>query len=378
MKKILFDARLLIKGGASGIEGYTRSLLHTLLSIDKEHKYELFYNGFRKVPLTEFLERGALVHDWRIPSKFFDASSKFLNWPKVDEVIETDLVFSPHFNILKLAHAPRVMTFHDLSFIHHPDFYSFRKNFWHWLQSCKEQAQEASKIIAMSDYTAADIAATFAIPHEKIVRVYSGINPMFHEISSDGEQFRMFIQERNLRKPFLLYLGTVEPRKNVPAVIRAFNLLKTLPELGEHELIIAGAYGWLYKETLREAGHSPYRGDIRFLGQVTDEERVFLYNLASVFVYPSFFEGFGFPPLEAQACGTPVVASNRTSLPEILGDSALLVDPWRVRDLADAIQTVLTKSRTQTSLRRRGLKNAARYTWKRSAAETIHVFKQFL
>ena len=350
--QILADIRLLGRGGASGIEEYTKNLLRALLAADQKNTYTLFYNGFKKFSISNFqfprlFEDEARsdghrsgnfqtkVIDWRRPNKIFDFSARFLNFPKIDRFIKTDLVFSPHFNVLKTAKAPRVITFHDLSFLHHPYFFSQKQRFWHWLQGIKEQARAADKIIAVSEFTKQDLVDFFQILPEKISVIYSGIADEFQKLRSCDDL-------RIAGRPFILYLGTLEPRKNVTAIIRAFNILKADPNFRDWQLVIAGRPGWLFKNILKEAGLSAWRDDIIFKGAVSGDERVLLYNLARVFVYPSFFEGFGFPPLEAQACGCPTVAADRTSLPEILRDSALLVNPWKVEDLAGAIKTAAT------------------------------------
>src|SRR3989344_8002101 len=330
--QILADIRLLGRGGVSGIEEYTRNLLTSLLTADKSNSYTLFYNGLRSKPLN-FQTK---IINWRIPNKLFDMSARFLGWPAIDKIVKTDLVFSPHFNVLKTAKAPRIVTFHDLSFLHHPYFFSRRQRFWHWLQGIKEQARRADKIIAVSEFTKSDLVNLLGVPTEKIQVIYSGISEEFRKTPIPHTLNPCLPAGR--ARPYILYLGTLEPRKNVTAIIRAFNILKTDPSFRDWQLVIAGRPGWLFKNILKEAKLSVWSDDIVFKGAVSGDERVLLYNLARGFVFPSFFEGFGFPPLEAQACGCPTVVADRTSLPEILADSALLVNPWKVEDLAGAIK----------------------------------------
>ncbi len=368
--RILADIRLLSRGGVSGIEEYTRNLLTSLLALDKENRYTLFYNGLRKLPLASQLPavgyQNIAVIDRRIPNKIFDFSVKFLNFPAVDRFMEADVVFSPHFNILKTA-KPRVITFHDLSFLHHPYFFSRRQKFWHWMQDVRRQAAEAAKIIAVSEFTKSDLVNLLGVPSEKVEVIYSGISPEFKHLT------RPMLHDA---RPYILYLGTLEPRKNVAAIIRAFNVIKTYPEFSDWQLVLAGRPGWLYENINREVKASPYGADIVFAGSVKTEDRVLLYNLAKVFVYPSFFEGFGFPPLEAQACGCPVVASDRTSLPETLGESALLVNPWKIEELAEAIREAALNQKTRAHLIEAGAKNVARFNWAKAAGETLKVLQK--
>ena len=334
--KIIFDARVLTRGGLSGIEEYARNLLKTLLAVDSANRYFLFYSGLRKQPLNYQLPitnyQSLKIIDWKIPNKIFEVSSRFLSWPKLDRFIEADLIFSPHFNILAKTETPRVITFHDLSFLRHPYFFSQKQKFWHWLQNYKKQAQEAAKIIAVSEFTKSDLVNLLAVPEEKISVIYSGVDDQFKKMSADDRRLKDFRGKHKLDSPFILYLGTLEPRKNIPAIIRAFNALKSNPRFKDLKLILAGRPGWLYQNIANEIGKSSYGKDIALFGPVSGEDRVLLYNLAEVFIYPSFFEGFGFPPLEAQACGCPVIAADRASLPEILGQSAILIDPSRVEE----------------------------------------------
>ena len=361
--KVLIDVRLLTKGGTSGIEEYTRNLVHSLLSISSTDEHYFFYNGFRKAPL-DFSGR---IVDWHIPNKLLDASVRFFNWPKLDNFIPADVIFSPHFNIVASARAPRVITFHDISFIHHPYFFSRKQRLWHWLQAVREQARSATKIIAVSEFTKADLVASFGLPADKIEVVYSGI----------GKQFTSNFQRQiSNEKPYILYLGTLEPRKNVDALIRAFTLLKQKAELRNIQLVLAGRPGWLYGKVLDELRRSPYRADIILKGGVTDAERVRLYQGARAFVYPSLFEGFGLPPLEAQASGCPVVASDRTSLPEILGHSALLVNPWNVEQLAEAIEASIVDSKERDGLIAAGLENAKRFQWVKAAEQVSRILHE--
>jgi len=389
--RIIIDVRLLSKGGSSGIEEYTRNLVSSIVEHDTENEYTLFYNGWRKVPITCQLDGRPIdkcrVVSKSIPNKLFDATSRFLNWPKVEDLARFDpgvkaattpgstAVFSPHFNILS-TNLPHIITFHDLSFLHHPDFFSRKQRVWHWLQNYKKTAAQAARIIAISEFTKHDLVNLLGVPPEKTSVIYSGIHPSFRPLPPDSPELAEFKNKYKLTAPFVLYLGTLEPRKNVPALIRAFDILKQNPAHRDLELVLAGPVGWLADEVFREARQARARAQIRFLGHLKAEDRVLLYNASSVFAFPSFFEGFGFPPLEAQACGVPVVASNRTSLPEILGTSAKLINPWRVGDIAGALEELLTPGAERERAIQEGIKNASRFTWAEAAKKTIEVYNK--
>ncbi len=373
--KILIDVRLLGRGAQSGIEEYTRELVSYLLRADTKNQYQFLYTRLRKQPLpSAWMNRpNTSLLDWRVPNKFLDAAVRLTGAPKIDNLTDADIVFSPHFNLLKTARARRLVTFHDLSFLHHPDFFSKKQRLWHWLQDYRTQAEDADHIIAVSAFTKADLIETLGIPEEKISVIYSGISPEFRPLPAENEVLQKFREIYRLDFPFLLYLGTLEPRKNLVTLIEAFGILKHTPRFHDLRLILAGRPGWLYRDIIRERNRSHAKEDIVFWGPVANTERVFLYNLAEVFVYPSFFEGFGFPPLEAQACGAPVIAGNRTALPEVLGDSALLIDPWRTKKLAEAIEEVLVHPATKKQLAAKGLANAARFPWETTAKKLLEL-----
>ncbi|KKU91103.1 MAG: mannosyltransferase B-like protein [Candidatus Jorgensenbacteria bacterium GW2011_GWA1_48_11] len=375
--KILVDVRLLSKGKLSGIEGYAKLLIDHLLEADSENQYVFFYNGFKKAVLPSGWtgKKNVRVVDWRVPNRLLDFSFRWLNWPKIDSFFEPAVVFSPHFNLLRLHRGvKRVITFHDLSFVHFPEFYPRRKRFWHWSQDYRRQAGKAAALTAVSEFTKIDLVETLGIAPEKIRVVYPGVNSFFSQIRPGDEALNKFAGQKELQCPFLLSVGVLEPRKNIPALIRAFGLLKGRPDNRDLKLVIVGERGWLYDTIFKEIQASPYKNQIVWWGRASFEDLWRLYNLASVFVYPSFFEGFGFPPLEAQACGLPVVASNRSSLPEILGDSALLHDPWRVAELAEAIEAVLANPGLAKTMREKGFKNVERFDWPRAGKTMLNLF----
>lgn len=374
---ILVDIRSLTKDWYSGIGNYTRSLVDEFLS-RKGNKYQLFYNGLKKHPLPDSWRSNPSVEiiDWRLPNKALDFSSRFFREPKIDRLFSPDLVFSPHFNLLNVKKMPRVLTVHDLSFVRQPYFFTARKRFWHWQQDVPRQIKNASHIIAVSEFTKADIIDYFKIPAERVSVIYSGIDRSLRRLSELNEELIDFRKKRELDRPFILYLGAFEPRKNIISLIRAFNILKKEAFYRDWRLVLAGGSRWLDGDLDKEAGSSPFSGDIIFLEKISDEEKVLLYNSAKVFVYPSFFEGFGFPPLEAQACGVPVVSSDRASLPEILGDSALLFNPWRLKELYLGVKTLTQDSAVREKMIKLGLDNASRFSWEKSARETLEIFSE--
>jgi len=363
--RIFIDARVLNSKILAGVYEYTRQLITNLLAIDDVNEYFFFLNSFRQPKGIAFfknqIKRKISLINYHLPNKILDLGANFFSFPKIDTLIKADVFYSPNINIFAFKNPQkRMLTVHDLSFIHYPEFFGWKEKFWHWRQNFDKQIKTAGLIIAVSDFTKKDIVETLKIADEKVVRIYAGINPFYQP-----KKFSSAL------KPFIFYLGTIEPRKNIIGIIKAFNLLKTIPQFKDLELVIAGDKGWLYDKVLKEAETSPYSSAIKFLGRVSEEKAKELYNTASVFVYPSFYEGFGFPPLEAQACGLPVVTSNKTSFPEVLGKSAVLVDPYNVSEIASAVEAILTNSVFRQSLVSKGFENVKRFSWNKTAKELI-------
>lgn len=373
---IFIDTRPFRPNTFSGISEYTRLLIDRFINDYPEHHYCFFANGFRKEADMPFLKNGEhrTIANFRIPNRIFDPLNLFFHLPKIDTLFPCDVFWSPNINILSFQNPQqRVLTVHDTSFCY-PDFFSRRERAWHWRQGYRRQIETAGHLVAPSDFTKEMLMHTFNVPEEHITRIYSGIDPIYTHHTDTEEELRKFKADRALPDRFLLYSGTIEPRKNIIAVIRAFNSLKQSPHHKNCSLILAGSRGWSYDTIFKEVERSPYRQDIIVWGKAKHEEMRRLYRLATIFVYPSFFEGFGFPPLEAQACGTPVIASNRTSLPEILGTSALLVNPWNTSELTEAIEAFLDDSTLRKTFKERGVENAACFDWQKSAAAHMNLF----
>lgn len=372
------DIRVLGSGTKSGIEEYTENLLAHMLPIDKNIKFKLFHSSLKnnlnkyewmKLPNVE-------VFSFRLPNKLLFGSSILFGRPRIDKLIGgADVFFSPHFLLAPLsADCKRVTTFHDLSYIRFREFFSWRRNLWHKVQTSLLGADNISdKIIAVSQSTKNDIVEKYNFPSGKIKTIYSGISKSIFR--PQEEELKLFKDRNNLPDEFILFVGKLEPRKNISGLIKAFNLLKGMQEFEKLNLVIAGSEGWLYENIYHEAEESPYRKNIIFKNYFKDEDRKFYYSLASVFVYPSFFEGFGFPPLEAMACKTPVVASFNSSLPEVVGEAGILVDPHNAVDISEAIKSILTDSGLRSLMVKKGLQRTQNFSWEKCAGETLYFLK---
>ena len=399
--KIGIDIRTLMDERYSGVSEYTYNLVKEILKLDNKNDYRLFYNSFGDcLNIPEFNEKNVKLVKYNYPNKILNyLLFKFFNYPKIDEELEVGVFFMPHINFIGLSGASKsLITIHDLSFLRNPEFFSKRKNFWHKMINVKKLIKRFDRVVAVSENTKRDIVELCDVDAEKVKVIYSGIGGEFKKfpnfqipISNDQTNSKLQIQnlnidtsklediksKYNLPDKYILYLGTIEPRKNVDGIIRAYNKLRVNNrELQSVKLVIAGGKGWKSEKIYREREESEFKDDIKFLGYVDNKDKTYLYNLADMFVYPSFYEGFGFPPLEAMASGTPVVTSYAGSLPEVAGDAALMVDPYNVNDIARAMREILTDENLKNKLIERGLGQAKKFNWEKAAREYLGILNK--
>jgi len=379
--KIGLDIRTLMEARYSGVSEYSYNLVKEILRLDPVNQYKLFYNSFRDISkhLPSFYLANVELVGKSYPNKIFNyLLQKFLVYPKIDQLLEVNLFFMPHLNFIALSpQSKSVLTVHDLSFLRYSEFFSWRKNFWHYMINVKQLVNNFTRIIAVSANTKNDLIKLLQVNPAKIKVIYSGVGEDYQPIKAGGFELAEVRKKYNLPTRFILYLGTLEPRKNVEGIIRAYSELRVASyELRDYKLVIAGGRGWRSSRIFSEWQESKYKEDIKFLGYVDKQDKVFLYNLATVFIYPSFYEGFGLPPLEAMACGLPVITSYSSSLPEVVGDAAILVDPYNITDIAQALNQVLSNQDLQDSLIIKGLARASQFKWGKSATEYLEVFRE--
>lgn len=379
--KIGIDIRMLVEGKRTGVEEYVINLLLNLFKIDKKNQYKLFLNAFTKPKIdlkNIFNYPNVEICAMAIPNKILNLSFILFNFPKIDRLLNVDLFFAPNIAFYALSpQCKNVITFHDLAFFHFPHFYSFKRRIWHALAQPKKLAQNATQIIAVSHSTKIDLISTYKIPSLKIKVIYSGVAEKFRP-EKNLEKLKKVSRKYHLPEKFILFLGALEPRKNLIGLISAFNNFRRKIKESKYKLVIAGPKGWRFKDTFRIAAESSFSQDILFIGSVDEEDKPYVYNLASLFTYPSFYEGFGFPPLEAMACGIPVVTSASSSLPEICGDAAILVDPYNVRELTEALYQGLFDQKLRQTLIKKGIAQAKKFNWVKCAKETLAVFETCL
>ena len=296
---------------------------------------------------------------------------------------EVNLIHGLAFAAPLASSCPTVVTVHDLSFLRYPSaFRPFNRSYLSLIT--KASTRRATRVIAVSASTRQDIINLIGVPAERVIVVPNGVNPEFSP--ADPVDVSDYRQRVGLPGRYMLFLGTLEPRKNLVRLLEAYALLRsrdpddsanisapTIPPL-----VIAGAKGWFYQEIFTRVTDLGLADQVIFPGFVPAEELPWWYRGAELFVYPSLFEGFGLPVLEAMACGTPTITSRASSLPEVAGDGAILVDPEDVALLAEAIHRVLTTPSLAGQLRTAGLRQAARFPWERTAAATREVYRSVL
>lgn len=279
-------------------------------------------------------------------------------------------------NVLPLcAQTPGVVTVHDLSFLRLPETLPpAKRHYLAWL--CRASVQRAAHVIAVSGQTAHDIVRFFGVSARKIHVIHNGVAEHFRPQAD--EALDVFRRERGLPARFILYLGTLEPRKNLLVLLRGYAawLYSAPPAQRDVKLVIAGAKGWFYDEIFRQVAALGLDEMVLFPGFVPDAELPLWYGAAELFVYPSLFEGFGLPVLEAMACGAPVLCSDAESLVEIAGDSALIFPARDAMALASGLQQWYAHPDERLARRQRGLAHVQAFTWRRAAEQTLAVYRQ--
>ncbi|WP_083810054.1 glycosyltransferase family 4 protein [Methanothermococcus okinawensis] len=232
--------------------------------------------------------------------------------------------------------------------------------------------KNSNKIISISHHTKQDIIKYFKIPEDKIKVIHLAANENYKPLKE--KEINEVKQKYNLNYPFILYVGGLEPKKNIPTLLKALYKLKK--QGINHKLILTGVKRWKYKSIFETIEKLNLQKDVIFTGYVPDEDLPALYNAADLFVYPSLYEGFGLPPLEAMACGTPVITSNTSSLPEVVGDAGIMINPYNVDELAKAMNEVLTNEGLREELSKKGLERAKLFSWKKCAEEHLKVYEE--
>jgi len=362
--RIGIDARLTHYRQA-GISQYILQLIEGLARRDGEDEFIILQSVKSKAPLLDrpnFLRRSLLT-----PSHH---RLEQLTLPIEISAARLDVLHSPDFIPPFLRNCRSVITIHDLVFMLYPHFLT--KDAARYYGQIDQAVRRTDAIIAVSQATRCDVMRLLGVPERKVTVIYEAASPLFRPIKTP--ELRQRVRGRfGIPGEFILFVSTIEPRKNVPTLLRAFRQFLDAYRR-EVKLVLAGEKGWLFDEVFRVVTELKLEKEVLFLGRVSTEELLWLYNAAEALVAPSIYEGFGLTPLEAMACGTPVIVSNVSSFPEIVGDAGLLIDPGCTDELVVAMQRILSDSELRASLIEKGLKRAALFSWDKAAQETLALY----
>jgi glycosyltransferase involved in cell wall biosynthesis len=392
----------------AGVLRYTHALLEALLEIDQDNEYLMLDYASLHDPAAPPPEIAALkkpnahvVHcrglrhrrlaRWDAVQQqpalrsLADRVDRTLFWPwaaaarvvmrrKLTQVLDgADVFHSSDVLLWKQPGALNVVTIHDLTTLLFPEHHTANTREMQAL--VRRFAQEkADTVIAVSEATKRDILANLEIPDERVRVVHNGVGSAFHPIE-DRETLTRALAPLGLSPGgYILHVGTIEPRKNLVRLVDAYHQARQAVSSPAPKLVLAGSKGWQFQEVFKRVEELALRKEVIFLGKVPTDILPALYSGAALFTYPSLYEGFGLPPLEAMACGTPVVAANTSSLPEIVGDAGVLINPTDTQALADALATLLNDTERRADLSARGLVRAKLFSWRRTAAEMLKIY----
>ncbi len=378
--RIGIDIRCLAEGRRTGVEEYTLGLLKELLHSGGDHQYVLFFNSWKPAPrLLQALTHhdNVTLRAYRFPNKLLNFCLWYLRFPTLDWLMGgVDVVFLPNQNFVGVSrHVPLVVTAHDLSFELFPETFSWKQRLWHYFVNFRGLTKRATRVIAVSQSTKSDIVNAYGTRENKVVVIPSGYDTRLGVIDRNNQSLLVVQKRYSLPFKYVLSFATFEPRKNLISVIEAYEEFVLQNPTSPYHLVLAGSPGWEKRALYQRIRSSKVYDKIHLIGFVEEADKAAVYNLASVFVYPSVYEGFGFPPLEAMACGVPVIVSHSSSLPELVVDAGILVDPYRPQEIFDALEALLKETELAQLLSKRGLERVKNYSWSKTAASTLALFE---
>lgn len=369
--KIGIDARF-YSSSFTGIGRYVYELIENLLKLDQRNQYVLFFNNpeFEKFTLPR---KG--VTKILADSPHYSFKEQWHFWRLLQKE-NLDLMHFTHFNAPILYRRPSIVTIHDLTLNLHPGkkMASSLHRIAYTL-TIRSIIKRSKRVIAPSEHTRQDIVKHFNIEPDKIAVIHEGVSSVFHKIA-DQNIISDFRKKTGLTKPYILYTGVWRSHKNLVNLIKAFAILKHTHHF-DGWLVITGKEDPWYPEVKQTVRNENLEGSVRFTGLVPDEDLVLLYNGASIFVLPSFYEGFGLPALEAFACGVPVCVSKTSSLPEICALAAEYFDPNDPNDMASKIALVYNDEAKKRDLISRGFERIKDFSWKKMAKETLDIYTNY-
>ncbi len=366
--RIGIDVRLIYHQQA-GISWYTLRLLQALSQIDRDNEYVLLQHRHQPEPLID-------APNFTSVTLLTPVHHRFEQWPLSLEtcLLSLDLIHSPDFIPPLHNRIPAVCTVHDLAFLLYPNLVT--SDSARYYGQIELAIRRANRIIAVSDSTRSDLVKLLGAPESKIDVIYEAADPIYRPI--DRQSAHQSLTSAGIFVPdrFILFVGTIEPRKNLGTLLRAYARLRASYSV-DTPLVLAGSPGWLSQDIGELVAMLGLDDNVIFTGQIPHNEHLCaLYNLATMLVHPAYYEGFGLPPLEAMACGIPVVCSNAGSLPEVVGNAALMATPEDIDEWTVTMHRLLGDAQLQAELSQKGLARAASFSWRKAAQETLETYDQ--
>lgn len=356
----------------AGFYQYVYNLVSNLLLVDSHNEYTLL------ATLRGFRGDGKIVSQFlrRFPGRISDLLLEKLSMPIEFLMGMLDIFHGPCYFVPHCLRCKSIVTIHDLMTLRYPEFLEL-ETVDYYNKKIRISTQRADAIIAISNFTKTEIVDLLNIPEERVRVIYNGISPVFHPVK-ERRKIEGVKAKYGLTGNYLLFVGNIEPKKNISTLIRACAALWN-STIYKYPLLVIGSktwHLWHFKEVWKVVQQFHAEKDIIFADVVCNEDLPYLYSGAELFIFPSLFEGFGIPVIEAMACGTPVVASNRASIPEIAGEAALLVDPLDVNEMTEAMHKVLSNRILREQLVEKGLKQVKNFSWERTARETLKLYHE--
>lgn len=376
MSKILIDATTIPKQPV-GAGMYMSRLVGELLNSESEFYIKILAHDddFGLFKLRDEYKKYFLF--LRDRGRGFRILSEQFVYPRLIKKNQIDLYHGLHYSMPIINKTRIVTTIHDTTFFRYPQKHVWMKRLY-FKFFIKHSSIHSDHLITVSDNTKKDLISLFNTDPGKVTTTHLGVDDSFKPIDN-SEMFLKIRNKYSLPEKFILYVGLIEPRKNLQSLVEAYAKFLKISELKDNiHLILAGRWGWESKELIKLISDLNIVEKVHFPGYIDSEDLPFLYNMAIVFVYPSYYEGFGLPVLEAMACGTPVITSNISSMPEFVGDSGLLINPNDISSIENALRDLLSNDLLRRKLSERALKRSTEYTWKETARKTLDVYRRVI
>ncbi|HSM56160.1 MAG TPA: glycosyltransferase family 1 protein [Candidatus Sulfomarinibacteraceae bacterium] len=353
-----------------GISRYILHLLPALADLDTDNNYTVFHS---RKDSRSYLPA---AENFRGRNLWTPCHHRLERWLLGAELLprRLDVMHSPDFIPPATGASHRVITVHDLGFLHYPQYLT-EESRRYYSEQISWAVKEADQIAVDSEYTRQDLLAQLQVSPQKVHTIHLAASPTFLK-SHDPETISRTLKSLNLPSGFILFVGTLEPRKNIPTLLHAYRDLCRASAI-DTPLVLVGSHGWLYEEIFETIEQLRLNGRVRHLSRISDEQLAHLYHSAGLLALPSYYEGFGLPPLEAMHCGCPVVVSNRASLPEIVGQDGVTLDADDVESWAATMERVLCDSDYRARLVAAGRQQARRFSWRKTAKATLELYESF-